>query len=511
MFSRKNLVTLYLLLVSQVLFCRNTLAVDDHENFELGLNSSPEQTMNSPQQQQIEADSSIRSEWEKLHNRLFGDEIEELNRDEVRLILMRMVQLEDTEIFNEAKRNFGSDLKTTIGQFTFVERFIRAHRLNQNPNYGLTKTLLRTFRIDANNCLEHRLTKFDELVQVMKNPTISNVIESNYKAQLKSCWLRFINTFNEMTKWIGSEDLEAIDDLMEDLHIPNNEFLGSPQETMIQVPVLTKKIAAYLRDTLDPKQSPLQKDIFNENYMSLFHVPCNELQQQTNPVMKRLIKWLSSLGDINTKHDFIKAHHYKLINRYRLCTQIIQTKSLKSLVPDQLTRREFWKGHKKRKVAKEKLVQLLKLPNQQTIRPTTTLESEHQFDLNYEPFDEIPEQYRANIPEDINQPNLITTQLPPFDRVFERSDRPTSDIHIASKKPRLTPLESLRDFEPIHEDQSLHLNLSLGSHQPQLSSNTLDLFGSDQQREYHSRGILFELDNESHNGNSREKSPSNFR
>lgn len=234
------------------------------------------------------------------------------------------------------------------------------------------------------------------------------------------------------------------------------------------------------------------KTDLNNDFMSSFKSPCNELHIQTNVVFERVMQWLSSLGDTSAQHHFIKPDHYKLINRHRMCMQIHQMASLRELVLEQLDRREFWAGHErgfvimrdysKSKHPKTNISQLMNKDFSPKINPSDqrrlTSLHESQSDLNYnQPLVEHgPTQ--ETISNVLSEPNLITTQLP----LFEDDSKPLRDLIRSSsedpsersKTSRLVPIGPIRNFKPSPGDQDLDLTLSLGLNQSQLSKSIDD-------------------------------------
>lgn len=200
-------------------------AVDDEPP-----NNDP--NLNQSQHKRRKTSSNLQSRpgivrnWEILYIRLFDKPENDLDGEEVEQILMEMLEYERTNSFKISKHAARLRLDKPIDQFDNIERFIRSQKLIPFPDYGLTETLLRTFRNDENNCMEHELSRFENLVKVIKKPAIHNAIEQNYKAQLDNCWVRLMNTLGQMSNWLGRENFRAFDGLIEILRLPSDKFIS---------------------------------------------------------------------------------------------------------------------------------------------------------------------------------------------------------------------------------------------------------------------------------------------
>lgn len=307
--------------------------------------------------------------WESLFRRLFDNPNEILINNQVKQMLLDMNELEKTKEFKFALSVQARSKINTLAIYEDLDRDVRGEKLTPNTEFSLTQVLLDTFDIDANNCLEYKLYRENGLVRMIVYMPIHAILQENLDAQRANCWQRLMTTLEETSNWIGAKLLEPIDALMEKMELPDDKFIELAKPSTLtyrnEEKFIARAVATHIRDVYLDRSliEPVDRINFAHEFTTLAKNSCSDLHLQTSDLVKRIMKWLSSIsGDINAKHQFVLAEHYKLVNRNLLCSRFHTTSQLRKLVVDQLYRYDFWKGFEDTEIFKRLKSKLRKIP-----------------------------------------------------------------------------------------------------------------------------------------------------
>lgn len=316
----------------------------------------------------MDPNSDLVTQWEVFFIRLFGNSGESLSKQQVHSMLSAMSTLELTDEFKSARKNFKSR-EETFGEYEALERAMKGQKLTSNMDMSLSQTLLATFDISTNNCLEYKLVRSGGLVKMVKSETINRVLAENFTLQVAHCWSRLMDTLEQTSNWLGAKDLKPLDDVMIELGLPENEFVelakANTQSYKNDELAYTQAIATYLRNrAISRYDATHERPNFSNQFMMSFKGSCSDLIVQLGHLIKRIMKWLSSLDLSHPAHDYIRVEHYKLINRFQICTRIQQISNLRMMVLDKLELYDFWVQFEDRQLFK-KMRSYLKKPGDQ--------------------------------------------------------------------------------------------------------------------------------------------------
>lgn len=315
------------------------------------------------QQHESMSDWSTVVNWSNLYMRLFTSQhiANVLSSYEVELILQDMLRLEQSEALTKAKVELGANVETTLGSYDRLERDLKGQKLLLNANDGLTKTLLSTFNIKSNNCLEHNLERLANIIKKLQSTMMHNILETNLRELRKHCWQKYMSSLESLSSWLAPEELQNLDELQEKMNFADDKFSQSTSSESsptfsIDEKILASSIGTFLRDKAIAKHdiSSNSKPIdFLEEFKSEVVNPCKDLYHQTSSMIKRVLTWLNSIKNYTSKQsEVVSLDNYKFINRFHMCTIIRNSKEIPNLVLKKLNERDFWNGFEESKLYK---------------------------------------------------------------------------------------------------------------------------------------------------------------
>lgn len=343
--------------------------------------------------------------WIELHKHIHSDNLEQsgnqIDLENLKQILIEMLSIEQTGIFNSGIRPFKNILGYRIKHFKNLVKKSYENNILNNPDATITNLLSQIIDYKSNDCTREYFENLDEIIKHFDNRRIAKALQQNRHSQYVNCMDRFKVLASAAYDVLGSSVQNSVKNLIKFI-FPNqsNELIefNSPESSNSpdfcdKSTQLAEKIAQYLiQQQLNQRQGLTNTKISLDSKLIHFVMhPCAILLSETKQVMTKILMFLQAVDMRQSLMlDTQLTNH---LNIYLLCDRLIEDE-------------DFISYHVMQSMisVKDEPVQSNIITDDEFMQP---IADELEFEHETEP--EIPTELRLGLNDD---PELITQQLP---------------------------------------------------------------------------------------------------